>query len=289
MLNLDTDREPTPPKDAATLLVLRDARAEQDSAEGAVEVFCVRRHAKSAFMGGVVVFPGGKLDVADGEEASQHADGAHERAIRFADDERHALALAVRPCRESLEEAAIVPSSPAPDDSSAESLREALKTQPFAELLSHHGLTLATRELVPFARWVTPVAEARRYDARFFVTRLPEGQVGRHDDHETTSSVWATPSRLLKAFMDGDLFLAPPTVRALEILGAASNVDEAMALCGEQSLLPICPEVVMRDGKLVEPTTLALPGDPEHSVKERRVSGSTRFVLTDGKFVSGSA
>ena len=57
MLNFDKDREPVTPKDAATLLVLRDA------AGGGVEIFCVRRHAKSAFMGGVVVFPGGDYEV----------------------------------------------------------------------------------------------------------------------------------------------------------------------------------------------------------------------------------
>jgi hypothetical protein len=31
---------------------------------------------------------------------------------------------------------------------------------------------------------------------------------------------------------------------------------------------------------------LALPGDPEHELSERRVEGPTRFVLRDGRFVS---
>jgi hypothetical protein len=31
---------------------------------------------------------------------------------------------------------------------------------------------------------------------------------------------------------------------------------------------------------------LALPGDPSHEVRERRVEGSTRFELRDGMFLS---
>src|SRR5690606_35126604 len=133
----------------------------------------------------------------------------------------------------------------------------------------------------PFARWVTPRAEARRYDARFFMTELPAGQRGRHDDHETTSSVWATPARMLDAFMRGDVFLAPPTIRAFELLLGVRSSAEAIALCAAQSLAPICPELVSTD-----PPTLALPGDRAHSVREPAVAGPTRFVLRDGKFVS---
>lgn len=280
MLKLDKDREPVPPKDAATLLVLRDADG------GGIEIFCVRRHAKSAFMGGVVVFPGGKLDAADGSDALRdRSDGAHARAMIFAEDEAHAHALAICACRESLEEAAILPATPSPNAERAEALRKTLEADAdFSALLAAEELSLTTANLVPFARWVTPAAEARRYDARFFLTALPEGQEGKHDDRETTSSVWATPKRLLEAFMAGDLFLAPPTVRALEILGEARDTAAAIALCAEQSLAPICPELVR-----VDPPTLALPGDPEHSVSEAAVSGPTRFVLRDGKFISENA
>ncbi len=277
VLNLDNDREAVVPKDAATLLVLREA------AGGAVEVFCVRRHAKSAFMGGVVVFPGGKLDEADGAQTIRdRSDGVHARAIAFASDQAHAHALAICACREALEEAAILPAAPAPDAAAAQRLRQSLDgCGDFGAVVGSEDLTLTTAALVPFARWVTPVAEARRFDARFFVTALPAGQLGRHDDHETTSSTWATPSRLIAAFMAGDLMLAPPTLRALEILAEAADVSGALQLCAAQPLSPICPELVS-----VQPPTLALPGDPAHSLAQRRVSGPTRFVLRDGKFVS---
>jgi 8-oxo-dGTP pyrophosphatase MutT (NUDIX family) len=234
-------------------------------------------------MGGVVVFPGGKLDDADGEPRRLALGaGVHPRARLFADDPRHALALAVCACRETLEEAALLPCAPNIDARHADRLRARLEAgTPFDELLEAEGLSLRTADLVPFARWITPAAESRRYDARFFLTELPSGQQGRHDDRETVSSVWASPIGLIDSFMAGDLMLAPPTLRILEVLRAVSSVAAAVSLAREQSLLPICPRFVPGD-----PPALALPGDPEHESADRRVSGATRFVLRDGKFLS---
>jgi 8-oxo-dGTP pyrophosphatase MutT (NUDIX family) len=235
-------------------------------------------------MGGVVVFPGGKLDAADADAAlAARCDGLDARAAVFARDEDHARALAICACREALEEAAILPATPPPDAAALEALRRDLAGggASFAALIDGAGLVLTTKSLVPFARWVTPKAEARRYDARFFVTTLPEGQRGEHDARETTSSVWATPAVMLAAFRRGDVFLAPPTIRALELLEPLREVAEIASLAQAQSLLPICPELVATD-----PPTLALPGDRLHSVGERRVAGPTRFVLRDAKFQS---
>lgn len=51
------------PNGAATLVVLRPAAPTGiEATENGIEVFCVRRHGRSAFLGGVVAFPGGKLD-----------------------------------------------------------------------------------------------------------------------------------------------------------------------------------------------------------------------------------
>src|SRR5690349_20074482 len=97
MLDLDFDREGPTPREAATILLVRDALA---GGEGGVEVFCVERHKKSGFLGGAIVFPGGKLDEADRDAAwsslATGTDDATERALR------------ITACRETLEEAAIL-------------------------------------------------------------------------------------------------------------------------------------------------------------------------------------
>jgi hypothetical protein len=167
-------------------------------------------------------------------------------------------------------------------DAEMDALRvEAAGPGGLAGALARRGLRLALHELVPWARWITPAAESRRYDARFFLCALPPSQVGRHDEHETTMSFWARPRALLDRSVRGEIFLAPPTTRSLELLASTPDVRAACALAAEQSLRPICPLFVPDD---VAPF-LALPGDPAHAVRERRVAGPTRFVLREGRFV----
>ena len=50
----------TPPRAAATVVLLRDAA-------GGMEVFMVKRHGLSDVLGGAYVFPGGKVDQADAD------------------------------------------------------------------------------------------------------------------------------------------------------------------------------------------------------------------------------
>lgn len=273
MLEFDPDRAAVPPRAAATLIVLRDG-------DEGLEIFCVRRHAKSAFLGGAVVFPGGKLDPAD---ATIHRTrGLPPRALAFGAE---ALALAVCGCREALEEATLLPAVGADGDPPGHDHARALRLEleagaDFATILAREDLTLTTDALVPFARWVTPEAEQRRFDACFFLVALPVGQRGEPDARETTSGVWASPRRMLEHGERGDVFLAPPTIRCFELLATASTTEGALALGAVQSLEPIQPVFIPGD-----PPCLALPGDPAHPVAERRVAGPTRFVMEDGRFV----
>ncbi|HEU4406737.1 MAG TPA: hypothetical protein VFS43_15830 [Polyangiaceae bacterium] len=278
-LDLDPGRTPSAPTPAATVLVLRPG------ARG-VEVFCIERHPKSPFMGGVVAFPGGKLDPADAAEA--WAELANEPPGAFPACELPASprTIAVAACRETLEEAALLPVEGgrlAHDD--ALSLRAELgPSAALGDVLRRRGLRLDLSALCPFARWVTPEAEPRRYDTFFFLLRAPEGQEGASDLGETTRGFWATPDEIIARFEGGQLTLAPPTLRCLELLSGAASVDDAFAVAARQSLLPVCPHFVAG-----EPPLIVLPGDPAHPVAERRVEGPLRFVLRDGRFVSEEA
>jgi 8-oxo-dGTP pyrophosphatase MutT (NUDIX family) len=62
---------PTPPRQAASVILLRDgAEAQRDS--GALEVLLVKRTPEARFMGGVWVFPGGAVDAQEGEGDAAH-------------------------------------------------------------------------------------------------------------------------------------------------------------------------------------------------------------------------
>ncbi len=286
MLDLSPDRVPNAPRDAATVVVVRDG-------PGLVEVFCVKRHGKSGFLGGAVVFPGGTVDADDQDPAwAACCTALSERAGQLAETEGRSLGFAVAALRELFEEAALLPTSArALDHDAVLRLRQQLPEQPkpdegrqLRELLGAHGLTLDTGRLVALGRWVTPTAESRRYDTRFYLLPLTEAQHGRHDAHETTEGYWATPAEVLERWRLGELFLAPPTSHTLELLATAKNADAALAVAGRQSLQPVFPHFVL-DADL---TVLALPGDPLYPDADRNASmpeGPTRFVLRDGRFV----
>lgn len=296
VLDLKLDRPPAPPKDAATVLLLRDA------SEG-VEVFCVERSKQSRFLGGAIVFPGGKLDDTDASEewealttpARAATVGGTNGNVPFATDGLHLRALAVAACRETLEEAAILPfagsGSAMPTQEDLFALRTRLTTDPHAlrTFLRERGVRLDLEALHPFSRWVTPEAEARRYDARFFLAVAPAGQSGAHDEHETMASFWATPSEVLRRWAAGDVQIAPPTHRTLFLLADCNTTREALARAEASCRDPICPRLVpQRDGE-VETMALTLPGDPEHGVAEVRVAGPSRYVLRGKRWVAENA
>ena len=270
MLDLDLNRTGVPPRDASTLIVLRDAPA-------GIEVFCVERHPKSGFMGGAIVFPGGKVDP---EDATPSWDGV------AGDGPERASKVAA--CREALEEAAILPlQGGSLTHAELLALRTELAAHPasLAALLRARGLRLDLSALHPFARWITPIAESRRYDTRFYVTVLPQGQEGAHDERETTSSFWATPARVLARFEEGTVQLAPPTHRTLELLARARTTAEALAYAATTNKDPICPRLVPQGDTMA----LVLPGDPEHDVHEARVEGKSRYVMRNGRFLPEDA
>lgn len=285
-LDLDPSRPAASPRDAATLVLVRP-HGDGRGGDG-VEVFCVERNKQSRFLGGAVVFPGGKLDPEDLDDAwaavtTAPIDPAPARSP-IAADARALRGLGVAACREALEEAAILPvtgGALAHEELLELRAKVAAGEVDLRSFLADRGLALDLAALRPFARWVTPVAESRRYDARFFLVAAPPGQRGAHDELETMESFWATPRDLLERFDAGKVQLAPPTHRTIELLGARRTVEEALAAADEACLDVVCPELVL----LGDAPALVLPGDPEHSVKEARVPGASRFVLRDGRFV----
>jgi 8-oxo-dGTP pyrophosphatase MutT (NUDIX family) len=286
VLDLDRDREPVVPRDAATVVLVRDASA-------GVEVFCVERNKKSRFMGGAVVFPGGKLDADDASDSWLDLT-TPPRAARegFTADGAHLRALAVAACRETLEEAGILLVGGAPlADAEAFALRARMKEEPAALLgwLRERKARLDLAALHPLARWITPEAEARRYDTRFFLAVAPPGQGGAHDEHETMASFWATPGETLARFDRGEVQLMPPTHRTLYLLATCSTTDEAVALAAAAHLLPIQPRLVQQREEAGETLALVLPGDPEHHVPEPRIAGGSRYVLRGERWLAEDA
>jgi 8-oxo-dGTP pyrophosphatase MutT (NUDIX family) len=158
------------------------------------------------------------------------------------------------------------------------------------ELQEEAGLTVDAAALVPFARWITPSAEGKRFDARFFVGVAPAGQTARHDTVETVDHLWATPAEVLQRYERGELKLPPPTIRNLEDLAAHATVDAALAWARAAVIAPILPKLVPLGDTLAivlpwDPEYDTMPGegiviDPSHPVARP----PSRFVLREGRW-----
>jgi 8-oxo-dGTP pyrophosphatase MutT (NUDIX family) len=289
VLDLKSDRPAVTPKDAATLVLVRAAAG---GASG-IEIFCVERNKASRFMGGAIVFPGGKLDASDvlaqWTPLTTPPRLPARGTVPFTSSDAHFRSLAIAGARETLEEAAILHvhgGSVAQDELFA--LRKELETVPDAlrTFLAARRLQLDLAALHPFARWITPEAESRRFDARFFVAIAPEGQAGAHDERETMSSFWASPAEALRRFEAGEVQLMPPTHRTIALLAECASTDAVLALAESTCLDPICPRLVQQKDSQGETMALVLPGDPEHDVREVRVPGGSRYVLRGDRWRS---
>lgn len=278
-----TEPDPTPaiaePRDAATVVLLRD------EAEG-FSVFMVRRHQKSGFMAGAYVFPGGTLDEADRDPrvlARMAGRSAVEAARLLGEDEpERSLGLHVAALRETFEEAGVLLAN-ALGDAPLAPLRARLHGgEPFLTILDELDVSLRADALTPWARWITPTVERRRYDARFFIARAPESQEAAHDRIEVTAGEWLSPVAALERWEAGEIQLPPPTLRTLEQLRGYATIDAALADARTRTP-PVVMPVFRQLGDLM---ALTLPGDPEHPERERTIEGPTRFVLVDGVFRS---
>jgi 8-oxo-dGTP pyrophosphatase MutT (NUDIX family) len=216
----------TEPRDAATVVLLRDAKDGPG-----VETFLMRRHQAMTF-GGLYVFPGGAVDPADatvdiawaGPDAAWWA-----RAFRCSEPLARELVCAA--VRETFEESGVLLAGPTADEVLAdvstdewEAERVALEAreQSLSALLARRGLVLRADLLRPLAHWITPEIEQRRFDTRFFLAALPEGQRCREAGNEADHSTWVPPSAT------GDLPLLLPTVTALRNVADLPDVAAAL-------------------------------------------------------------
>jgi len=271
----------TPIRPAATVVVLRPVVAGPG-----VEVLMVRRNRSIAFMGGAYVFPGGRLDAGDAvatPAARAGVDGL-EAVARCRDLTRDdEAAYRVAAIRELLEEAGLLLArrrGVLVDGAEAARLRAlAPGGAGFVPLVAAQGLQLALDAVMPFAHWVTPPVEIRRFDTRFLLARLPPGQEASHDEGETTALEWMRPDDAVARAIAGDILLPPPTWTTLRRLARFASVDEAWAWAATTPIVRIEPGF-SRDG---DATTLMLPGDPTYPLPPGlEPIAETRFALVDG-------
>jgi 8-oxo-dGTP pyrophosphatase MutT (NUDIX family) len=248
-------------REAASVILLRRA-------DPGFEVFFVRRHRGSSFMASAYVFPGGAAE--EGEDARTAA------------------------VRELFEEAGVLLARDA--GVQAETLevpnqdhirKRILNGVPAKDALRLAGLTWSTDALVPWAHWITPSVEKKRFSARFFVIELPAGQDPHFDQTETVDQIWITPAAALAR--SAELMLPPPQVRTCWELGQCASIEEVLAAgrARADEPHPIMPRLMPGDRP-----ALLLPWDADYTslgtgdaapltYTPAWARGPSRFVLED--------
>ena len=253
----DPPAAPVTPRPAATVVLLREGA-------GGPEVLLLRRNRATGFVPGAYVFPGGRVDAADGDEAliarwdGLTAEAASARLGMSGNADPPAIAYYGAALREAVEETGLLAGVAGDfrcslDAGAVARGREALLEghATFAAALSALGARLDGSAVEYVAHWVTPEIEPRRYDTRFFAVRVPAGSRALHDAREMTDSVWLTPRAALDRHRRGQLPMIFPTIRTLEELAGFPTVDELLTHYRGRTIARVEPEIVRTDGGVV--------------------------------------
>ncbi len=220
----DGAEQPAEPRNAATVVLMRQG----EPTPGGLELYFLRRTVDMAFAGGMAVFPGGGVDGRDFVEPGTDDPESHvhwagppvaEWAARLGTDEELARALVCAAVRETFEESGVLLAGATADEvvddttgDDWEADRQALESRELSMggLLRRRGLVLRTDLLAPWACWLTPTFEPRRYRTWFFAAALPPGQVTRDVSTESTEVMWLPVADALRAADDHRLLMLPP-------------------------------------------------------------------------------
>ena len=270
---------PAQPRDAATVVLLRDAAKRGRG----MEVYLVKRSRTVDFMAGAHVFPGGRLDKNDSAATACALLSATAATLQARLGEplpaMQAAGLYVAAIRETFEEAGLLFGRFAAGWSTGDARAAVAGGAQFATLMER----IDAAALVPWARWVTPEISPRRFDARFFLARTPAGQEPRVDGHEATEGLWLTPAEALGRWLDDEMLLAPATAKSLDALLAYPAVDAALAAAAARTP-PIMLPHVWNDKERGQ-AYISLPGDPRHPVREDALGGNIlRLQLETGRY-----
>jgi 8-oxo-dGTP pyrophosphatase MutT (NUDIX family) len=275
---MSTPAAPAVPRDASTVVILRDVAA--GSGNG-LEVLLVKRSREVDFMAGAHVFPGGRLDKDDSSPSVRALLSASKAVLhkKLGEeiDARHAAGLYVAAIRETFEEAGLLYGQLAGGWDLPAARRAVGEGALFPTLVS----SVDVAALVPWVRWVTPDISPRRFDARFFLARAPEGQDAVVDGREATEHLWISPREALARWERGDLLLPPATAKSIDSLTPFATAAAAMAAAAARVPPVVTPKVWNENGRAY----ISLPGDPRHPMGDVLGGELRRIQLQAGRYL----
>jgi len=203
--------------------------------DGAFEIFMNRRPEKMDTYAGVYVFPGGRVESTDWSSSMLNLvrgvtpEDAQQKLGSAAGPEI-CLGYWVAAVRELFEEVGVhffVPqyNQPALIDANDFAVRLAQKRAELQEgkfdlpaLMAAERLYCDVGRLSYFFHRITPEHYPVRFDTRFYLAALPEGQEPLHSSEEVSESLWVAPQAAIDRLQTGNFPMMPPTVAVLRTL-----------------------------------------------------------------------
>ena len=183
------------------------------------ELLLMRRPGGADFAPGAYVFPGG---------------------VVHADDSRWTDEIAAAAVRELFEEVGILLARDSRRFARAadcERVRALVAGgSSFSDALQSVGLQPALDRLVLLTRWVTPALLSRRYDARFYLARLPAGQEVHSQADEVSDWLWTAPQRALH---EPEITLVYATRKVLESVAGDEDAARLFARARRLTKVPV--------------------------------------------------
>ncbi|HJQ03752.1 MAG TPA: NUDIX hydrolase [Jatrophihabitans sp.] len=194
-----------------------------------IQTWLLRRVPKMAFAPGMSVFPGGGVDPVD--------------------------ATGARPATEASVAAQLGVTA---------SVAGTLLRAAAREIVEETGVRLPLEAMRPWAHWITPEAEPRRYDTYFFVAAVPADGVAAAITGEASHADWISVEQALAEYEQGSRPMMPPTVFSLIEVARFASTDQVLAAAGSRLIRPIQPVLrTLPDGNRVadlgDGTELPLP------------------------------
>lgn len=198
-----------------TVALLRDGSS-------GIETWLLTRVRQMVFAAGMSVFPGGRVEQVDAS-APVSSKAVALTSSRFdcsADMARSLLGCAVR------------------------------------EIEEETGVRFADAAAFrPYAHWVTPENEPRRYDTRFYLAALPVGAQPANVTTESSVSSWVPVAQAVAEVERRERLMLPPTILTCGWLAQFDTVDAALAAADAEPIHTERPFMVMADGRSI--TTLS--------------------------------
>jgi 8-oxo-dGTP pyrophosphatase MutT (NUDIX family) len=197
------------PKLASTVVLMDDLS----------RVYLTKRPKTMKFLGGFYVFPGGSVEIEDNVLDSKYIKNGNSNESF---NQAHYVAAA----RELFEEVGILLCSR--DDGSAVQFTNKTELEyrrlllneeiSFLQLLKQEKLFLNLENITYFGNRITPEKNPIRFDTRFFLAKLPEGQSPNPDAHEIDEAFWITPEEAISAYKNGKMPMVSPTITSLRTI-----------------------------------------------------------------------